>query len=195
MDLSSFNSTLVRFNANEDGQTLTHYPCFNSTLVRFNGRSCFARRHSIRGFNSTLVRFNGANIVTSWIKDGLFQFHPGSIQRRDKLASPHCFFNVSIPPWFDSTLKVVVEGCRKGKVSIPPWFDSTVGIQSGLLFIGHVSIPPWFDSTGVTRQLYENEIQSFNSTLVRFNVIWLVYQGQEVYRFNSTLVRFNDWSK
>jgi len=119
-----------------------------------------------------------------------FQFHSGSIQTIADADSHSSDNIVSIPLWFDSNLKRVVQ-----QVGSPVCFNSTLVrfkpyLACEEISLQVVSIPLWFDSNSEEEMRKALNVSSFNSTLVRFKQALEEFGENAWACFNSTLVRF-----
>ena len=151
-------------------------------------------------------------MLDSSLSPDLFQFHIGSIQRRDRhrtcrrkigFNSTLVRFKVASMPQhrqileqrFNSTLvrfKAQTQTCIDAspvQVSIPHWFDSKRMQIIGSCCSIQVSIPHWFDSKIARCSRELTRLDGFNSTLVRFKGHPSAIRAASI-RFNSTLVRF-----
>ena len=115
-----FNSTLVRLKQRTEPATTHALHNFNSTLVRLKQRItttipkasqfqfhlgtiktiiAFKTHDTLKNFNSTLVRLKQRRRYILFFST-IFQFHLGTI-KTNLPRSLTCFFNISIPPWYD----------------------------------------------------------------------------------------------
>ena len=97
-----------------------------------------------------------------------FQFHFGTIQRKEAPFENEHPLNISIPLWYDLELYTALQCGKLESISIPLWYDLE-------LFCTRWS---------------KHRKRDFNSTLVRFRVMLIQPIRDGKVNFNSTLVRF-----
>ena len=99
--MMSFNSTLVRLEDSNKDRHFSFFTCFNSTLVRLEVYLAYKRFFACVCFNSTLVRLEVNKVTYEPMEVEKFQFHTGSIRRREREILSDMNTAVSIPHWFD----------------------------------------------------------------------------------------------
>ena len=141
-------------------------------MVRFKPHRHGPTRCRSRGFNSTMVRFKLDQKQSLLPSSSWFQFHDGSIQALGILQCLQWIQVVSIPRWFDSSLKAsrhsgsvylrfnstmvrfkpqpAPGGCARGPEF--QFHDGSIQAQRQSAILPRyyvVSIPRWFDSSTV----------------------------------------------
>ena len=147
--LAYFNSTMVRLGEYAVRSLYASALYFNSTMVRLGALGCFLLLNSIIHFNSTMVRLGARKqieYIAKWIK---FQFHYGSIGRRNERLLWLLFFLISIPLWFDWEGGQLIARVVGSEISIPLWFDWEL-----LRYLLYISIHFHFNSTMVRLGVY-----------------------------------------
>ena len=158
-------------------------------MVRFKQFAEGQLRQAMSSFNSTMVRFKPAWQRGDRLDIGMFQFHDGSIQA---FTSSTIITLPAVFQFHDGSIQAQTPAknlVRGQVVSIPRWFDSSLKLSHRHSRPHSVSIPRWFDSSHASQGIANAWKASFNSTMVRFKQSNVVSSSQGV-----TMFQFHDGS-